>query len=152
MSHPAVDAFERRYAERSGVTVEFLHANGMFGGWCNTACDDPECEGFEMMHLGDELIAAGWEVPGVLQRYRDEIEEYASLTGRLSRLLTLTANALKGEPDERTWHDWSDLPAVGARASALRASLMEAMSADDGTCEWCARLAARVATLLGEEP
>lgn len=49
---------------------------------------------------------------GEKARLRQEIEEYAELTGRLSRLLTLTANALKGEPADNVWHDWSDLPAV----------------------------------------
>lgn len=51
-------------------------------------------------------------------RLRQEVEEYADLTGRMSRLLTLTANALKGEPDELKWHDWSDLPVVAAELVA----------------------------------
>lgn len=46
------------------------------------------------------------------QRLRDENYEYMLLTGRLGYLLTLTANALKGEPPALVWHDWSDLPKV----------------------------------------
>lgn len=34
------------------------------------------------------------------------------ILGRMTALLLGVANALKGEPDELTWHDWSDLPAV----------------------------------------
>lgn len=56
---------------------------------------------------------------GAHTRLRGEIEEYANLTGRQARLLTLTANALKGEPPDNMWHDWSDLPAVAARQSEL---------------------------------
>lgn len=49
------------------------------------------------------------------ERLWRETEEYADLTGRMGRLLTLTANALKGEPPELTMHDWSDLPDVAGR-------------------------------------
>jgi hypothetical protein len=53
-----------------------------------------------------------------IERYREEIREYQWLTGRLTLLLTMTANALKGEPDELHLHDWSDLPAVARRLVA----------------------------------
>lgn len=42
----------------------------------------------------------------------EDQHELDQLLGRMSGLLHRTANALKGEPDELTWHDWSDLPAV----------------------------------------
>lgn len=60
-----------------------------------------------------------WPCPTVrliaaLRASRDEVDEYAQLTDRLSFLLTGTANALKGDPGPLTLHDWSDLPAVAA--------------------------------------
>lgn len=41
---------------------------------------------------------------------REEEQEYAWLLGRMSMLLTSTANALKGPPADLHLHDWSDLP------------------------------------------
>lgn len=61
MSEPAIEAYEHGYAERSDVTVEFLHAWGRFGAPCT--CGEEECEGFQMMHLRDKLIDAGWIAP-----------------------------------------------------------------------------------------
>lgn len=62
VSHdPNIDAFERRYAERSDVTVEMLHRHGVFGAPCN--CGEEVCEGFQMMSMRDDLIAAGWVAP-----------------------------------------------------------------------------------------
>lgn len=51
-------------------------------------------------------------------RLRQEVEEYASLTGRMSRLLEATATALKGDPGPLRLHDWSDLPMVAALSAA----------------------------------
>lgn len=45
-----IESFERRYAERSGVTVEFLHEHGRFGAVCDYDCDYEDCEGFYMAH------------------------------------------------------------------------------------------------------
>jgi len=44
-----------------------------------------------------------------------EVDEYAELLDRLSKLLTDTANALKGDPGPLKLHDWSDLPKVAQR-------------------------------------
>jgi hypothetical protein len=57
------------------------------------------------------------------ERLSSEIGEYDGTLSRLSELLTGTANALKGEPDELTMHDWSDLPSVAT-------SLVSALSAE----------------------
>jgi hypothetical protein len=57
-TEPAIEHFEREYAKRSNTTVRELHAGGRFGGDCN--CGEKGCEGFQMMHLRDKLIAAGW--------------------------------------------------------------------------------------------
>lgn len=43
-------------------------------------------------------------------RHCEENGEYETLLGRLSRLLTGTANGLKGDPGPLRLHDWSDLP------------------------------------------
>lgn len=55
-------------------------------------------------------------------------EEYHQLVTRLGNLLTGVANALKGDPDELAWHDWSDLPAV---ATAVMTDLGEARELAD---------------------
>lgn len=60
-SHVAIEIFEGEYAQRSGTTVEFLHAWGRFGAPCD--CSEPECEGFQMLHLRSALIEAGWVPP-----------------------------------------------------------------------------------------
>ena len=41
-----LSAFEQQYAERSGVTVEWLHAHDQFGAPCD--CEDPSCSGWQM--------------------------------------------------------------------------------------------------------
>ncbi len=53
--------FERDYAERSGVTVEFLRHHGRYGALCD--CGEDICDGFQMahddvvMHLSDHTIS-----------------------------------------------------------------------------------------------
>jgi hypothetical protein len=42
------DEFEQGYAERSGVTVEWLHEHGWFGAPCD--CREVGCEGWQMTH------------------------------------------------------------------------------------------------------
>ena len=46
------------------------------------------------------------------QRLREDNNEFAMINGMMQRLLHMTANALKGDPPENVWHDWSDLPKV----------------------------------------
>lgn len=46
-------------------------------------------------------------------------KEMFALQERLSDLLRGTANALKGQPDERMLHSWHDLPEWGAKARAV---------------------------------
>lgn len=53
-----------------------------------------------------------------LREARHQLDEDDQLRTRLSTLLTGTANALKGEPPDLVWHDWSDLPAVAAKTVA----------------------------------
>jgi hypothetical protein len=62
VTEPAIEAFERAYAERSNMTVERLHAWGRFGAPCD--CGDESCEGFQMLYMRDRLIDAGWTPPG----------------------------------------------------------------------------------------
>jgi len=50
------DEFEAGYAERSRVTVEWLHANGQFGVPCD--CDDEQCRGWQMAHVTEEEARA----------------------------------------------------------------------------------------------
>lgn len=53
--------FEQAYAERSGVTVAYLHENGRRGEPC--ACGDESCEGWQMAHVEREL--SGGDVPEI---------------------------------------------------------------------------------------
>ncbi len=71
---------------------------------------------------GKAIKAEAWAMFKELRYHRqrdtrltEETHEYEQLTGRMSMLLTATANALKGEPAELHLHDWSDLPAVAKR-------------------------------------
>jgi len=41
--------FEKGYAERSGVTVEWLHARNRFGVPCDCGWDN--CKGWQMKHI-----------------------------------------------------------------------------------------------------
>lgn len=50
----AVRAFEERYAQRSGMTVEQLHSWGRYGEPCD--CGHPTCEGFQMSHAWEDAI------------------------------------------------------------------------------------------------
>ncbi len=52
-------------------------------------------------------------------RLRQEIAELEQINGKLARILTETADALKGDPGPLHLHDWSDLPAVASRSRAL---------------------------------
>jgi hypothetical protein len=46
--------FERRYAERSRITVEDLHRWGRYAEPCE--CGDPMCEGWQMGHQWEDAI------------------------------------------------------------------------------------------------
>lgn len=65
----------------------------------------------EVWRAFKELRALRQEV----ERLRETNHETDWLNGRMAQLLTSTANALKGEPDELCLHDWSDLPVVTQR-------------------------------------
>jgi hypothetical protein len=41
------EEFERQYAEKSGVTIEWLHAHGQFAEPCD--CEWDECKGWAMV-------------------------------------------------------------------------------------------------------
>lgn len=66
MNEAAVDQFEQEYAARSGTTVQMLHAWGRFAGLCDCGdyCEEG-CKGFQMLHLRDKLIDAGWTPPAL---------------------------------------------------------------------------------------
>lgn len=50
-----------------------------------------------------------------LGRPMTELEERDALLQKLEKILTETANALKGEPDELSMHSWHDLAEVAAK-------------------------------------
>jgi HAMP domain-containing protein len=60
---------------------------------------------------------------------REETEEYDLLTTRQAKLLTDTANALKGDPPPLVIHDWATLPAVAAEVVAERDRLKQVIGA-----------------------
>ena len=45
------EEFESQYAQRSGVTVEWLHKYGRYGIPCT--CGEDYCEGWQMTYLED---------------------------------------------------------------------------------------------------
>ncbi|MDP2720242.1 MAG: hypothetical protein Q8P44_10565, partial [Dehalococcoidia bacterium] len=51
----ALAEFEEGYAERSGVTVEWLHENGLFPVPCK--CGEEGCKGFQMIHVNEYSYA-----------------------------------------------------------------------------------------------
>lgn len=75
---------------------------------------------------GTAITAEAWKAFQELRSLRQEVERLREtehetdwLNGRMSHLLTATANALKGEPGPLSLHDWSDLPVVAARLRQL---------------------------------
>lgn len=52
VSEMGVDEFEQRYADMSGVTVDFLHERNQFGAICN--CEESEYQHWRMEHKDDE--------------------------------------------------------------------------------------------------
>ena len=50
------EEFEQGYAERSGVTVEWLHAHNQHGSLC--FCGEDGCKGWQMMTRVEELTVA----------------------------------------------------------------------------------------------
>jgi len=46
--------FEKRYAKRSGVSVEFLHSWGRFAERCR--CEEDHCEGWTMGHQWEDAL------------------------------------------------------------------------------------------------
>jgi len=72
----------------------------------------------------DAAVVLSTDVPALVaevRRLREDADEDASVRDMLASLLTSTANALKGEPEQLWMHDWSDLPQVaGQHAAGLR--------------------------------
>jgi hypothetical protein len=62
------DEFERQYAARSGVTVEWLHAHGMHAAQC--ACDYAGCQGWGMESA---RIDAAVEILAAVRAVRDAL-------------------------------------------------------------------------------
>ena len=46
------DEFEKGYAERSNVTVDWLHEHDQFAIPCD--CGESECRGWQMIHLKED--------------------------------------------------------------------------------------------------
>lgn len=61
MNEAHLEHLEQEYADRSGVPLKTLHAYGRFGAPCDCGADD--CDGFQMLHLWDKLVDAGWTPP-----------------------------------------------------------------------------------------
>jgi hypothetical protein len=59
---------------------------------------------------GEKQLEVITVLQATVERQRQDGHDSDRIIGRMSSLLTLTADALKGEPDELTMHDWSDLP------------------------------------------
>lgn len=57
-----------------------------------------------------------------LEELRAEVVRLRESEDEYEKLLTETAEALKGPPPPNVWHDWSDLPAVARLLKADRDS------------------------------
>lgn len=73
---------------------------------CGPCCG--ECPTCPTLNRGQRARANRLEQD--IDSRRADGHEQDMLIGRMSTLLSGVANALKGEPDELTLHDWSDLP------------------------------------------
>lgn len=88
-------------------------------GWSDEyAIDSPVVYAGLMVKIGQWLDKDNGSLVEDVARLREDNSEYADLLGRLSLILTRTANALKGQPAPNAMHDWSDLPAVAAELVA----------------------------------
>ena len=61
MSDLTREDFARAYAERSGVTVEWLKRRGREARPCD--CDSEDCEGWQMAHMSDYQEEAPSVIP-----------------------------------------------------------------------------------------
>ena len=80
--------------------------------------------------LKDELIVALRERNDAHLRIATleaELAEEADTRTRMGDILTLTVNALKGEPDSRSLHDWATLPEVARTLVASNNALRDAL-------------------------
>lgn len=66
--------FELSYAQGSGVTLELLHANGMYAvpAEVDELCDYPDCEGWHMVHrvIWEDAVKWGMRDPKDLELLR----------------------------------------------------------------------------------
>lgn len=90
--------------DRDGDGYADSYVDNAWWGWqkCKAECEK------EIAELHSELKSA------------DDLRE------RMSKILTDTANALKGEPDELTLHSWHDLAEKAMELKASNNSLREA--------------------------
>ena len=60
------EEFESQYAQRSGVTVEWLHKYGRYGIPCD--CGEDYCEGWQMIFVNKPLPESEWEAKEECER------------------------------------------------------------------------------------
>lgn len=53
MTELSKEEFEQTYAEKSGVTVKWLHDRGQFGVPCD--CRETGCRGWQMKHINSPI-------------------------------------------------------------------------------------------------
>lgn len=85
-AQPPSKLFAHTYANRSGVTVEWLKEQGREPRPCS--CDDEECEGWQMAHLKGEDWPEWSEYPRSDPRFQIDIRFYhlLNLRSKLRRL------------------------------------------------------------------
>lgn len=101
-------AFEEAYAQRSGVSLELLHAHGRFAIPCN--CGDELCEGWQMGHIdeGAHIANLEWQVvEAAIKWYREHgyIPELAATHYEKSLIESTKALIAAREKAERGIHD-----------------------------------------------
>lgn len=99
------EEFERQYAERSALTVEYLHSRNRRVRPCR--CDSPDCQGWQI--LADEL----W--PGEAVRM--------GLAGERESLLFAIESDPENDTPKLAYADWLDERGEWFMAEGVRAHL-----------------------------
>ena len=73
------------------------------------------------------IIATDTGTESAVAAMQDELHESDQLRERMDILLTRTACALKGQPDELTMHSWHDLPEAAENIRRQRDELLAAL-------------------------
>ena len=101
--------------------LRVIHACDNWGGWSGTR---QNCSAAVELLSQHGINASDWLAKhdaakdARIAELEAELSDTDRLCDKMSDILTRTANALKGEPDELTMHSWHDLPEIAAEQRA----------------------------------